>query len=102
MTVFRDPFGLHFEDLGGLEAAQKHFGRGLKCALLEKSVSEGCLKTTPKPRTTLAWSRNCSNIHLDAKKYGITLKNSETVKIHNYLQYFELKPVFVGRSEDRC
>ena len=28
------------------------------------------------------------------------MKNSETIKIHNYLQYFELKPVFVGRSED--
>ena len=30
------------------------------------------------------------------------MKNSETIKIHNYLQYFELKPVFVGRSEDPC
>ena len=43
MTVFRKPFGLHFEDLGGLEAVQKHFGRGLRCALLEKSIFEGCL-----------------------------------------------------------
>ena len=43
MTVFRKPFGLHFEDLGGLEAVQKHFGRGLRCALLEKSFFEGCI-----------------------------------------------------------
>ena len=42
MTGFRTPFGLHFEDLGGLEAVQKHFGRGLRCALLEKSIFEGC------------------------------------------------------------
>ena len=43
MTVFRSSFGLHFEDLGGLEAVQKHFGRGLRCALLEKSSFEGCI-----------------------------------------------------------
>ena len=43
MTVFRNPFGLHFEDLGGLEAVQKHFGRGLRCALLEKSFFERCI-----------------------------------------------------------
>ena len=43
MTVFRNPFGLHFEDLGGLEAVQKHFGRGFRCALLEKSFFEGCI-----------------------------------------------------------
>ena len=42
MTRFRSPFGLHFGDLGGLEAVQKHFGRGLRCALLEKSIFEGC------------------------------------------------------------
>ena len=28
------------------------------------------------------------------------MENCETIKIHNYLEYFELKPVFVGRSED--
>jgi hypothetical protein len=66
-----------------------------KSPLLEVHWS---LKTTLEPRTTLAWSRNCSNFHLDAKKYEIKLKNSETVKIHHYLQYFELKPAFVGRS----
>ena len=43
MTVFRNPFGLHFQDLGGLEAVQKHFGRGLRCALLEKSFFKWCL-----------------------------------------------------------
>ena len=70
-----------------------------KSLLLEVRWS---LKTTLKPSTTLAWSRNFSNFHLDAKKYRIKMKNSETIKIHNYLQYFELKPVFVGRSEDPC
>ena len=58
------------------------------------------LKTSLKPLITLAWSYDFSNFHLDAKKYRIKMKNSETIKIHNYLQYFELKPVFVGRSED--
>ena len=28
------------------------------------------------------------------------MKNSETIQIHHYLQYSELKPVFVGRSGD--
>ena len=60
------------------------------------------LKTTLKPSATLGWSRNFSNFHLDAKKYRIKMKNSETIKIHYYLQYFELEPVFVGRSEDPC
>ena len=64
-----------------------------KSLLLEVHWS---LKTTLKPPTTLAWSRNCSNFHLDAKKYSIKMKNSETIKIHYYLQYFELKPVFMG------
>ena len=43
MTVFRSSFGLHFEDLGGLEAGQKHVGRVLRCNLLEKSFLEGCI-----------------------------------------------------------
>ena len=60
------------------------------------------LKTSLKPPTTLAWSCDFSNFHLDAKKYNKKMKNSETIKIHHYLQYFELKPVFVGRSEDPC
>ena len=42
MTSFRSPFGLHFEDVSGLKAVQKHFRRGLRCALLEKSIFEGC------------------------------------------------------------
>ena len=55
-----------------------------------------------KPPTTLAWSRNGLNFHLDVKKNKIKIKHSETIKIHHYLQYFELEPVFVGRSEDPC
>ena len=67
-----------------------------KSLLLEARWS---VKTTLKPSTTLAWSRNFSNFHLDAKKYRIKVKSSETIEIRHYLQYFELKPVFVGRSE---
>ena len=43
VTGFRSPVGPHFDDAGGLEGAQKAFGRGLRCALLEKSIFEGCI-----------------------------------------------------------
>ena len=43
VTGSRRPVGRHFDDAGGLEGAQKAFGRGLKCTLLEKSIFEGCI-----------------------------------------------------------
>ena len=43
VTGFRSPVGPHFDDAGSLEGGQKAFGRGLRCALLEKSIFEGCI-----------------------------------------------------------
>ena len=113
MTGFGSPCGPHFADPGGSRGRSRALWNrswmriAWKVDFWRMSLTKSLLlevhwtlKTTLKPPTTLAWSRIYSDCHLDAKQYRIKVKNSETIKIHHYLQYFELKPVFVARSED--